>query len=81
MAEFGAVLIFCGTFRELPLSRFSGLTRALQLHQADILPVAMWAEIEYGNVEYGFGIAFALVLISGLSVYALHRMGGKGYVW
>lgn len=81
MAEFGAVLLFCGTFRELPLSRFSGLTQTLQMHQADILPVAMWSEIEYGNVEYGFGIAFALVLISGLSVYAMHRLGGKGYVW
>lgn len=81
MAEFGAVLLFCGTFRELPLSRFSGLTRALGIHQADFLPVAMWSEIEFGNIEYGFGIAFILVLISGLSVYAIHRLGGKGYVW
>ena len=81
IAEFGAVLLFCGTFRELPISRFNGLTRTLQLHQADILPVAMWAEIEYGNVEYGFGIGFALVLISAISVYTLHKLGGKGYVW
>ena len=81
MAEFGAVLLFCGTFRELPLSRFSAFTRAVGMHKADFLPVAMWADIEYGNVEYGFGIAFALVLISGLSVYAIHRTGGRGYVW
>jgi len=81
MAEFGAVLLFCGTFRELPAARFSDLTRALQLDRADILPVAMWAEIEYGNVEYGFGIAFGMVLISGVSVYALHRIGGRGYLW
>jgi len=81
MAEFGSVLLFCGTFRELPLSRFSSLTRALQMHQADFLSVAMWVEIEFGNVEYGFGIAFALVLISAVSVYAIHCIGGKGYVW
>ncbi len=81
MAEFGSVLLFCGTFRELPLSRFSPLTQTLQMHQADFLSVAMWAEIEFGNVEYGFGIAFALVLTSALSVYAIHRIGGKGYVW
>lgn len=81
MAEFGAVLLFCGTFRELPASRFSDLTRALHLDRADILPVTMWAEIEYGNVEYGFGIAFAMMLISGISVYAMHRIGGRGYLW
>jgi ABC-type sulfate transport system permease component len=81
MAEFGAVLLFCGTFTELPLSRFSPLLKNLQLHQADILPVAMWTAIEYGELEYGFGIAFALVTISGISIYLIHRLGGKGYVW
>jgi len=81
MAEFGSVLIFCGTFRELPLSRFSPATQALGMHQADFLSVAMWSEIEYGNVEYGFGIGFALVAISAVSVYTIHRIGGKGYVW
>lgn len=81
MAEFGAVLLFCGTFQELPLSRFSPLLQGLQMHQADILPVAMWTAIEYGELEYGFGIAFALVAISGISIYVLHRLGGKGYVW
>jgi len=81
MAEFGAVLLFCGTFRELPLSRFSSFTQAIQMHKADFLPVAMWSEIEFGNVEYGFGIAFALVAVSAVSVFAIHRLGGKGYVW
>jgi ABC-type sulfate transport system permease component len=81
MAEFGAVLLFCGTFRELPLSRFSPLLQTLHLHQADILPIAMWSAIEYGDLEYGFGIAFALVAISGISIYILHRLGGKGYIW
>ena len=81
MAEFGAVLIFCGTFRELPLSRFPRWAQALEMQQADILSVSMWVEIEFGNIEYGFGIAFALVLISAVSVYAIHRIGGKGYVW
>jgi molybdate transport system permease protein len=81
MAEFGAVLLFCGTFRELPLSRFSELTQTIGMHKADFLSVAMWVDIEYGNVEYGFGIAFALVTISAVSVYAIHRIGGKGYLW
>jgi ABC-type sulfate transport system permease component len=81
MAEFGAVLLFCGTFSELPLTRFSSLLQSLQLHQADILPVAMWTAIEYGELEYGFGIAFALVAISGISIYSMHRLGGKGYIW
>jgi ABC-type Fe3+ transport system permease subunit len=53
----------------------------LHLHKADILPVAMWTAIEYGELEYGFGIAFALVAISGISIYTMHRLGGKGYVW
>ncbi len=51
MAEFGAVLLFCGTFQDLPLSHFSPLLKTLHLHQADILPVAMWSAIEYGELE------------------------------
>jgi len=43
--------------------------------------VAIWAQIEYGNVEYGFALAFILVIIGGLSVYAMHRIGAKGYIW
>ena len=81
MAEFGAVLFFCGTFHELPISRFSSLERALNIHQADCLSVAVWAEVEYGNVEYGFALAFILVFIGGLSVYIMHRIGAKGYIW
>lgn len=81
IAEFGAVLLFCGTFRELPLSRFGPLTRLLHIQKADMLSIAMWTEIEYGNVEYGFGIAFALALVSALCVYAIHRLGGRGFVW
>ena len=80
-AEFGGVLIFCSTFGQLPSERFGPLTRALQLHQADPLAVKMWAQIEYGNVEYGFAVAFVLVMVSALSVYVLHRIGAKGYVW
>lgn len=80
-AEFGGVLLFCGTFAEQPLERFGPLTRALQLHKADPLAVNMWVQIEYGNVEYGFAIGFVLVTVSALSVYAIHKLGGKGYVW
>ncbi|NLC70216.1 MAG: ABC transporter permease subunit [Desulfuromonadaceae bacterium] len=81
MAEFGAVLFFCGTFRELPPARFSNLERALHIDQADWLSVAIWAQVEYGNVEYGFALAYILVLIGGISVYAMHRIGAKGYIW
>ncbi len=81
MAEFGAVLFFCGTFSELPSSRFSALERALHVDQADWLSVSVWSQIEYGNVEYGFALAFMLVLIGGLSVYVMHRIGAKGYIW
>ena len=41
----------------------------------------MWVQIEYGNVEYGFAIGFVLVLVSSISVFAIHKLGGKGYVW
>lgn len=81
MAEFSAVLFFCGTFRELPPSRFSDLTRTLQMDQADWVSVAVWAQVEFGNVEYGFALAFVLVIVGGISVYAMHRIGAKGYVW
>jgi molybdate transport system permease protein len=80
-AEFGGVLLFCGTFSEQALERFGRATRALQLHQADPLAVNMWVQIEYGNVEYGFAIGFVLVTVSAISVYAIHKLGGKGYVW
>ena len=81
IAEFGAVLLFCGTFGELPRGRFSPLLQWLNLDQADWLPVAVWSQIEYGNVEYGFALAYVLVIIGGVCVYALHRLGGKGYIW
>ena len=80
-AEFGGVLLFCGTFSEQVIDRFGPTTRALQLHQADPLAVNMWVQIEYGNVEYGFAIGFVLVAVSAVSVYAIHKLGGKGYVW
>jgi ABC-type sulfate transport system permease component len=81
MAEFGAVLFFCGTFRELPVSRFSDLVKFLRIDQADWLSVAVWAQIEYGNIEYGFALAYVLVIIGGVSIYLMHRVGAKGYIW
>ena len=81
MTEFSAVLFFCGTFRELPASRFSDFTKFLQMDQADWVSVAVWAQVEFGNIEYGFALAFVLVFIGGISVYVMHRIGAKGYVW
>jgi len=81
MAEFSAVLFFCGTFHELPASRFSNFTKFLQMDQADWVSVAVWAQVEFGNIEYGFALAFVLVLIGGMSVYVMHRIGAKGFVW
>jgi len=81
MAEFSAVLFFCGTFHELPPSRFSNFTKFMQMDQADWVSVAVWAQVEFGNIEYGFALAFVLVLIGGMSVYVMHRIGAKGFVW
>ncbi|MBN2040623.1 MAG: ABC transporter permease subunit [Spirochaetes bacterium] len=81
MAEFSAVLFFCGTFMELPSSRFSEFTKFIQMDQADWVSVAVWAQVEFGNIEYGFALAFVLVLIGGISVYIMHRIGAKGYIW
>jgi len=80
-AEFGGVLIFCSTFAERPAQSFPPFIRTLQLHKADILPVMMWSQIEYGNLEFGFAIGFALVVISAASVFAIHKLGGKTYIW
>jgi molybdate transport system permease protein len=80
-AEFGGVLLFCGTFSEQTLARFGPLARTLHVHKADPLAVNMWVQIEYGNVEYGFAIGFVLVAVSAVSVYVIHKLGGKGYVW
>ena len=81
MAEFSAVLFFCGTLHELPPSRFSNFTKFMQMDQADWVSVAVWAQVEFGNIEYGFALAFVLVLIGGMSVYVMHRIGAKGFVW
>jgi len=81
MAEFGAVLLFCGTFRELPVSRFSGFTRMVGMDQADWLSIAVWAQIEYGNVEYGFALAYVLVVFGAMAMYVMHRIGAKGHIW
>lgn len=80
MAEFGAVLLFCGTFRELPTERFHPLARALGVHRADLFSISMWTEIEYGNLEYGFAIAFALATTSALGVFAVHLLGRRATV-
>ncbi len=81
MAEFSAVLFFCGTFRELPPSRFSDFTKLIKMDNADWVSVAVWAQVEFGNIEYGFALAYVLVIVGGISVYIMHRIGAKGYVW
>ena len=80
-AEFGGILLFCGTFAERPEMSFPWLARVMHIQQADPLSVNMWAQIEYGNVEYGFAVGFTLVLISAASVYTIHKLGGKTYLW
>jgi molybdate transport system permease protein len=76
LAEFGAVLLVAGTFRMRDPGLFSPLARALGVQNADLLSVGMWMEIEGGRTEQGVAIAFALVLVSAVSVYALHRLTG-----
>lgn len=77
MAEFGAVLLFCSTFRELPASRFGELARWLHVDRADLLAVAMWVEIEFGRVEAGMGMAFALAMTCAACVYLVRLNGGR----
>lgn len=81
MAEFGAVLIFCGTFQELSKERFPAFLQWLHMDQADWLSISIWSHIEYGNIAYGFAIAFVLVIIGWISVFIMHHIGAKGYVW
>jgi ABC-type sulfate transport system permease component len=81
LAEFGAVLLVAGTFRMRDASQFSGLSRWLGLSNADVLSVGMWMEIEGGRTEQGVALAFALVLLSTLSVYLLHRLADGRRSW
>jgi ABC-type sulfate transport system permease component len=81
LAEFGAVLLVAGTFRVRDAGQFSTLSHALGLTNADLLSVGMWMEIEGGRTEQGVAIAFVLVLVSALSVYALHRLADACKDW
>jgi ABC-type sulfate transport system permease component len=81
LAEFGAVLLVSGTFRMRDVAQFSSLARWLGISNADVLSVGMWMEIEGGRTEQGVALAFALVLISALSVYLLHRLGDGRRSW
>jgi len=81
LAEFGAVLLVAGTFRMRDAAQFSGLSRWLGISNADVLSVGMWMEIEGGRTEQGVALAFALVLISALSVFSLHRLADRRRSW
>jgi ABC-type Fe3+ transport system permease subunit len=58
------------------MTQFSALSRWLGITNADVLSVGMWMEVEGGRNEQGVAIAFALLLVSALSVYLLHRLTG-----
>jgi molybdate transport system permease protein len=81
LAEFGAVLLLAGTFRMRDAGQFSSLSHGLGLSNADVLSVGMWMEIEGGRTEQGVALAFALVLISALSVYLFHRLADGRRSW
>jgi ABC-type sulfate transport system permease component len=81
LAEFGAVLLVSGTFRMRDGGQFSSLSHWLGISNADVLSVGMWMEIEGGRTEQGVALAFALVLISALSVYLLHRLADGPRAW
>jgi ABC-type sulfate transport system permease component len=81
LAEFGAVLLVSGTFRMRDATQFSALSRWLGLSNADVLSVGMWMEIEGGRTEQGVALAFALVSLSALSVYLLHRLADGRRSW
>jgi ABC-type sulfate transport system permease component len=81
LAEFGAVLLVSGTFRMRDIAQFSQLARWLGISNADVLSVGMWMEIEGGRTEQGVALAFALVLVSAVSVYLLHRLADSRRSW
>lgn len=74
MAEFGAVLIMSSTFRFRDISHFSAAARFLGVEQADILAVAMWMEMEEGNIEKGMALAFIMLFSTALFVYAMQKV-------
>jgi ABC-type sulfate transport system permease component len=65
MAEFGAVLIFCSAIRG----------------KTDILPVAMFLDVNAGRNERAIAVGFALALLSVLSVWAFRAAGGRRRLW
>jgi ABC-type sulfate transport system permease component len=65
MAEFGAVLIFCSAIRG----------------KTDILPVAMFLDVNAGRNERAVAVGFALALLSVLSVWAFRAAGGRRRLW
>ncbi len=81
MAEFGAVLLFCGTFSILPPERFPVLIRLLRLDRADIMSVASWIKMEHGELEYAYAFSFALIIATTLCTWWIHRLGGGGFIW
>jgi len=70
-AEFGAVLLFAGTFRLRAPNQFPGWAHLLGLNNADLLSLGMWLEIEGGRTGRGVAIGFVLLLLSALSVFAV----------
>lgn len=80
-AEFGVVLIMASTFRFRDISHFSGFTRFLGVQQADILPVAMWMEMEEGHTEQGVAIAFVMVATTAIFIYLFNKIRNIGSVF
>ena len=80
VAEFGAALLFAGTFRMRAPGQFSSISHLLGLNNADLLSLGMWIEIEGGRTERGVAIGFVLLLLSALSVLALMRVTGENRV-
>lgn len=77
VAEFGAALLFAGTFRMRAPNQFSSAEHLLGLNNADLLSLGMWMEIEGGRTERGVAIGFVLLLLSALSVLALTRITSR----
>ncbi|MBN1596160.1 ABC transporter permease subunit [candidate division FCPU426 bacterium] len=79
MAEFGAVLILCSTFRFRDPGRFSAVSKFLGIDRADILAVAMWMEMEEGQMERGMALAFIMLGLTAVFVYVLIKMKKRAF--
>jgi molybdate transport system permease protein len=62
IAEFGPILVFCGAVRD----------------KTDVLPIAIFLAFSNGELENGVALSALLILLGGLAIAGIRRIGGEG---